>query len=192
MPAMPEISRDHIGYVRVTCGPCGSSSGIRPPSDPDGEAKVIAAWNRRASPTPPTTEGREALGKMDSRLAPVPWADGGMAIMGPDGTYWPFPLNEWAQQRWAAWCQKAKAALTAYESHLEAEGMAVVPVKPTPDMMMAGLQSMTVSTNHNGYADHIWAAMLSASPYGKASMQEASAERAARSEQIPPGKEESK
>lgn len=57
------------------------------------------------------------------------------------------------------------------------EGMAVVPVEPTPEMMMAGLRSMTVSTVHNGYADRIWSAMLAASPYGKAPMQEASAER---------------
>lgn len=32
--------------------------GCRMEDDPD-EAEAIAAWNRRASPTPPTTEGRE-------------------------------------------------------------------------------------------------------------------------------------
>jgi hypothetical protein len=56
-------------------------------------------------------EMREALEVTDDRLAPVQWADGGKAIMGPDGDYWPYPLTEQAQQKWAAWCQKARATL---------------------------------------------------------------------------------
>lgn len=47
-PAKPEVWRDHHGYVRVIHGPCGSSTGTRPKSDPDGESKVIAVWNTRA------------------------------------------------------------------------------------------------------------------------------------------------
>ena len=35
------------------------------------------------------------------------------------------------------WRKKAEAALTAYESHLQAEGMAVVPVIPTEEMLDA-------------------------------------------------------
>lgn len=31
----------------VGCGRCGSHSGHRPPSDPEGRAKVIALWNQR-------------------------------------------------------------------------------------------------------------------------------------------------
>jgi hypothetical protein len=65
------------------------------------------------------TEREEALEATNDRLAPVPWADGGKAIMGPDGTYWPFPLNGQAQQRWAAWCQKARLSLL---SSSKAEG----------------------------------------------------------------------
>ena len=69
---------------------------------------------------------------------------------------------------WEISLRGAEAALTAYESHLSAEGMAVVPVAYTPEMFMAGDQQYD-----EGYGvPEIWAAMLSASPYGKASMQE--------------------
>jgi len=83
-------------------------------------------------------------------------------------------------------------------AHLSAKGMAVVPVEPTAAMLDAlhdkvliradpALRECSILNDRETYA-----AMLSASPYGKAPMQEASAEREARSEQIPPGKEESK
>ncbi len=38
-------------YWTVGCGACGSHSGHRPPSDPEGRAKVIALWNR-SQPVP--------------------------------------------------------------------------------------------------------------------------------------------
>ncbi len=80
-------------------------------------------------------------------------------------------------------------------AHLSAEGMAVVPVEPTEKMLASAAFCDRGSGRRRTITDILTAeykAMLSASPYGKASMQEASAERAARSEQIPPGKEESK
>lgn len=85
---------------------------------------------------------------------------------------------------------------------LSAEGMVVVPVEPSEAMLHAGSASYDHPSVYMGgpseggkrLSARIYRAMLkaAASPYGKASMQEASAERAARSEQIPPGKEESK
>lgn len=42
-----EYYQDPYGYHIVGCGRCGSHSGTRPPSDPDGKAKVIASWNSR-------------------------------------------------------------------------------------------------------------------------------------------------
>lgn len=76
-------------------------------------------------------------------------------------------------------------------AHLSAEGMAVVPVEPSEAMIEAGRRELFADLKLGDALD-AWRAMLSASPYGKASMQEASAKREARSEQIPPGKEESK
>ena len=78
-------------------------------------------------------------------------------------------------------------------AHLSAEGMEVVPVEPTPEMAANGARHLdgydVISADLTPHtAESIYAAMLSASPYGKASMQEASAERAARSEQKEEGK----
>ena len=110
-----------------------------------------------------------------SRILEVMARAMGAPVEGPEGEKW---------GEYPPFKRFAELALTAYESHLSAEGMAVVPVEPTAEMVDAGW--------NQGVPSEIWKAMLSASPYGKASMQEASAERAARSEQIPPGKEESK
>lgn len=80
---------------------------------------------------------------------------------------------------------------------LQAEGMAVVPVEPSGAMVLAGKRSLSfdlleVELEH---ALECWSAMLSASPYGKASMQEASAEAqsaVANTPSMKAGKEESK
>lgn len=58
-----ECYQDDIGYWKVGCGACGSHSGIRPKSDPEGRAKVIASWNRtpdRLAATPKAGVDREA------------------------------------------------------------------------------------------------------------------------------------
>ena len=70
-PALPEVWRDHIGYVRVICGPCGSSTGTRPPSDPDGEAKVIAHWNRRSTSRSAILEEAAQVADEHARLHPL-------------------------------------------------------------------------------------------------------------------------
>jgi hypothetical protein len=124
-----------------------------------------------------------------SRILEVMARAMGAPVEGPEGEKW---------GEYPPFKRFAELALTAYESHLSAEGMAVVPVEPTEAMLAAlhdkvliradpALRECSILNDRETYA-----AMLSASPYGKASMQEASAERAARSEQIPPGKEESK
>ena len=46
-----ECYQDDYGYWKVGCGACGSHSGIRPKSDPDGRAKVVAHWNTRPAAT---------------------------------------------------------------------------------------------------------------------------------------------
>lgn len=46
-----ECYQDDYGYWKVGCGACGSHSGIRPKSDPDGRAKVVARWNTRPAAT---------------------------------------------------------------------------------------------------------------------------------------------
>lgn len=94
-------------------------------------------------------------------------------------------------------------------AHLEAEGMAVVPVGAlkagVANYADIALQDAMEEVEDGGHKIHVYRddlflksmegngfRVVPASPYGKASMQEASAEREARSEQIPPGKEESK
>ena len=49
MPAHPEAIQDHLGYWRVICGPCGSSSGTLPEGErwPDARQRVIDGWNKR-------------------------------------------------------------------------------------------------------------------------------------------------
>jgi len=42
-----EYYQDPYGYHIVGCGRCGSHSGTRPQSDPEGKARVIASWNSR-------------------------------------------------------------------------------------------------------------------------------------------------
>jgi hypothetical protein len=56
---------------------------------------------------------------------------------------------------------QAAAVITAYESHLAAEGFVVVPAIPTQAMMRAAQ-----STNNNHTPDK-WAAMLSAATTGE-------------------------
>lgn len=59
-------------------------------------------------------------------------------------------------------------ALTAYESHLQAEGRAVVPVEPTARMIIAGASAKPLANRMNTLtAAGVWFAMLAASPYGK-------------------------
>lgn len=43
-------------------------------------------------------------------LQPVELKEGcGLGIMGPDGTYWPFPLSIRDQKRWAAICHQSRS-----------------------------------------------------------------------------------
>lgn len=64
---------------------------------------------------------------------------------------------------WRARTANMEAALTAYESHLRASGMAVVPVAYTPQMFEAGDRVL----EDDGGPGEIWQAMLAASPSGK-------------------------
>jgi len=61
-----ECYQDDYGYWKVGCGACGSHSGIRPKSDPDGRAKVVAHWNTRPAATEIERLAREVdlLGKL--------------------------------------------------------------------------------------------------------------------------------
>lgn len=58
----------------------------------------------------------------------------------------------------SSWQGDAEIMLAA----LHAKGLAVVPVEPTPEMMIAGLQSMTQRTIHSGSPEIIYRAMLAA------------------------------
>jgi len=114
---------------------------------------------------------------------------------------------------WISPTMAASVALTAYESHLEAEGAELLPLELPEDRIRELCGEMAVDTGkqpsagkmrnavrkHHAVINSQKIAQAFASSnrvflvtVGKASMQEASAEREARSEQIPPGKEESK
>lgn len=97
----------------------------------------------------------------------------------------PIYIGVKSAKAWEARVPMADAALTAYESHLQAEGMAVVPVALVERVIRVW------EWNHDEYGDacreYDSAAVairdyLAASPYGKAVVQEASAEGEARSE----------
>ena len=62
-----ECYQDDYGSWKVGCGCCGSHSGIRPKSDPEGRAKVIASWNRR----PETLRLHAALDLANRTLGPL-------------------------------------------------------------------------------------------------------------------------
>ena len=81
-------------------------------------------------------------------------------------------------------------------AHLSAEGMEVVPVEPT-DAMLAALHDKVLIRADPALREcsilndrETYAAMLSASPYGKASMQEASAERSGANSNPPQEKDD--
>lgn len=64
---------------------------------------------------------------------------------------------------WEISLKGAEAALTAYESHIQASGMAVVPVEPTARMILAGATAKPLATHMNTLtAAGVWAAMLAA------------------------------
>lgn len=92
---------------------CSVSVGVGSPVatiDTEDLWRLVHAAERSLSTSASERGLREALETIEGHLAPVPAPDGGMMIMGPDGTYWPFPLNGWSQQRWAAWCQRVRIA----------------------------------------------------------------------------------
>lgn len=75
----------------------------------------------------------------------------------------------------------AETALTAYESYIQASGMAVVPVEPTSEMVGRGFNANVEGFCGETWVRGIWAAMLAASPYRKAVVKEASTEGGGRS-----------
>lgn len=58
-----DFYRDGSRYWAVGCGRCGSHSGTRPVTDPEGRERVLAVWNSRPA------EATEASAEIDSRIA---------------------------------------------------------------------------------------------------------------------------
>lgn len=60
-------------------------------------------------------------------------------------------------------CEACRNSAERAFSALQAQGLAVVTMEPTREMMIAGLQSMTQRVIHSGCPEIIYRAMLAAS-----------------------------
>lgn len=70
-----ELWKDEFQYWKVTCGACGSSSGILPDTAkfPDARQRVIDGWNKRYydEPVDAGTRGPRPSGQTDGADAPA-------------------------------------------------------------------------------------------------------------------------
>lgn len=72
--------------------------------------------------------------------------------------------DETIERAWTAYCGQARAAITAHLSALQAQGMVIVPKKPTISMVVEGRNGGEVPVDHQGRTDvaAIYRAMITA------------------------------
>lgn len=71
--------------------------------------------------------------------------------------------NREPMHRWRYWTTFSEAVITAYEAHLKAEGLVLVPVEPTPEIIKAYISADRRRKRYAATAKRDYRAMIVAS-----------------------------